>query len=332
MKITAGLAMLGELDALIAAGAEEIYCGVVPGSFANGRSPCLLNRRYESKANLGSMADLKKLTRRAGAKGVPVYVALNEHAYDPAMIPALVRFSREAAEAGAKAVIVSDVALMLAIRRARVPIGIHVSSVATCTNSEAAAFFVDIGVQRIILPRHLSVRQIARICAAGLPVEYESFAMNDGCGFEEGLCMTMHWDSGPMCQMDWRTEPRPGPAAPPGLAAGWEENWQAYRRLMQALDNGGGAVSAKGIPAGPCGLCALPALAAAGITSVKVAGRVNSPALRLGGVRLTRAVLDRVARGDAPEKIAAHARTLREMPGLCKSTYTCYYREGRGAR
>jgi hypothetical protein len=326
LKIAAALSRKDEADSLLAAGAEELFCGVVTEELAPERTTSRFNRRYEREASLRSLADLADVAARAAARKAPVFVTLNEHAYDPALIPALTGFARELKAAGAKAVIVSDVSLMLAIRRARVPIDIHVSSVATCTNSESAAFFADLGARRIILPRHLSVRQISRLIAAGPRMEYEAFVMNDGCGFEEGLCMNTHQDSGPMCQMDWDTKPVPAADPRPGLAAEWKINWKAYRRLMSSLDNQGGKVSPQGVPAGPCGLCALPSLKAAGVASVKVAGRLGSPALRLGGVRITRAVLDRMEHGGSFRSVAAYARRLRGMPRLCAGTYTCYYR------
>ncbi|MBI5477731.1 MAG: U32 family peptidase [Deltaproteobacteria bacterium] len=321
MKIVTGLATAQEVEPLIEAGADELFCGVVPEAFVDGLGRSRLNRRYEPGANFADLAELAGVVKRAAAKNVPVAVTLNEHAYAPALIPTLVELAGTLVAAGARALIVTDLALILAIRRAGIAVDLHLSSVATCYNSEAAAFFADIGIQRVILPRYLSTRQIARLCAAGVPVDYEVFVINDGCGFEEGLCLNVHRPFGPMCQMDWRPEVGPEPVA------GWEENWRAYRHLMGLLDHPGGTVSPQGIPNGPCGVCALAGLKAAGVGYVKVPGREYSTALRLGGLRLVRTVLDWVEGGDPAEVVAERARALKDTPLLCDSTYLCYFRD-----
>jgi collagenase-like PrtC family protease len=328
MKIVAALATAQEVEPLIDAGADELFCGVVPEAFVDGLGRSRLNRRYEAGANIGSLDALAGIVARAGARGVPVAVTLNEHAYAPAVVPRLVELAGTLATAGARALILTDLALVLAIRRAGVPLDLHLSSVATCQNSEAAAFFADLGVSRVVLPRYLSTRQIAALVDAGVPLDYEVFVINDGCGFEEGLCLNVHRPWGPMCQMDWR------PEIVKGAAAGWAENWAAYRHLMGLLDHPGGTVSPGGIPNGPCGVCALAGLQAAGVGYVKVPGREYSTEVRRGGVRFVRTVLDWVERGDPPDAIAARARALKDTPLLCGSTYLCYFRDdlGRGPR
>jgi len=327
VKIVAAIATAHEVEPLITAGADELYCGVVPEAFVGAPTRGRLNRRYEPNANIRGLDEFAAIAARAAARGVPVAVTLNEHAYPPAAIPDLVELAGHLVAAGAHALIVTDIALIMAIRRAGVPIDLHLSSVATCYNSEAAAFFADLGIQRVILPRHLSTRQIARLCGAGAPVGYEVLVINDGCGFEEGLCLNLHSPWGPMCQMEWRAEPIPDGPVSAGFAAEWEENWRAYRYLMGLLDRAGGTMTRQGFPNGPCGVCALPALKAAGVGYLNVPGRESSPGLRVGGLRLVRAVLNWVERGDPPELIAANARILKGTPLLCDSTYTCCFRE-----
>jgi hypothetical protein len=152
--------------------------------------------------------------------------------------------------------------------------------------------------------------------------------MNDGCGFEEGLCMSLHRPLGPMCQMPWDAELVSDGPISPALAQAWDENWKAYRCLMNLLDHPGGTVSPQGIPNGPCGVCALPALKAAGVGYVKVPGREYPPAVRSGAVRFVKTVLDAVERGESSEAVQGRARALKATPLLCDSTLTCYFRAG----
>ncbi|MBI5480357.1 MAG: U32 family peptidase [Deltaproteobacteria bacterium] len=328
MKIVAAFATPQEVEPLIAAGADELYCGVVPEAFAGAPSQGRLNRRPEPEANIRDLAELTDIVTRAAASDVPVAVTLDEHAYSPPLIPSLVELAGDLVEAGARALIVTDIALVLAIRQAGLPLDLHLSGLAMCRNSEAAAFFADLGIQRVVLPRYLSTQEIARLCGGDVPVDYQVLVMNDGCGLEEGQCPSLHQPWGPMCQTEWRAEHSADAPVSPGFAAQWEENWRAYRYLMGLLVDPGGAVSRRGFPTGPCGVCALPALQAAAVGYVEVSGRERSPDLRVGGVRLVRAVLNWVERGDLPELIADNARALKDTPLLCDSTYTCYFREG----
>jgi putative protease len=227
---------------------------------------------------------------------------------------------------GVQALIVADVGLMLALREAGVGAKIHVSSLGTCTNGEAAAFFAELGADRVVLPRHLSVREIAAIRAAAPPgLELEAFLLNDGCAFEEGRCLTTH-QLGAICMTPWKAEVVPMPGAPADLPARWEANDVSYQQLLWHLNNCGSSNNEKGLPNGPCGLCALPALQDAGVASLKIVGREASPWRKMASVQLARAVLDRVRRKEPAEAVAAKARALRDTPELCASTYMCYYR------
>src|SRR5690606_28503077 len=118
------------------------------------------------------------------------------------------------------------------------------------------AFWRRLGVTRIVLPRHMTLAEIEATAVPG--VEREVFALNDGCAFEEGTCSTTHAFR-PFC-MDDR------------LGEGATRLDERYAFWRWTLDNCGSRQS-RGYTLGPCGLCALPRLAAMGVASLKVVGR-----------------------------------------------------------
>src|SRR5690606_37648858 len=118
----------------------------------------------------------------------------------------------------------------------------------------------------------------------------------------------------------------PLPGAKPDLPEQWAANWQAYQRFLWHLNNCGSSTNDKGLPNGPCGLCALPALQAMGVASLKIVGREASPMRKLASVQLSRAVLNKVREGASAPAVAERAKSLRNTPDLCSSTYMCYYR------
>jgi collagenase-like PrtC family protease len=185
---------------------------------------------------------------------------------------------------------------------------VHVSSLATCRNPGAAAFYRELGVARVILPRQMTLAEIAETAIPGL--EFEAFVLNDGCAFEEGTCATSH-ALGPYCIGDHV-----------GRAQGRLD--ERYEFWKWTLDNCGSQTS-RGYTLGPCGLCALPRLLRAGIASVKVVGREASCARKAASVRLASIALEHAQARATQEAIRAAVITERGAPELCADAHLCYY-------
>jgi collagenase-like PrtC family protease len=187
---------------------------------------------------------------------------------------------------------------------------VHLSSVATSTNAASARFFRELGISRIILPRHLTLAEIDRCVIDG--VSFEAFLINDGCVFEEGLCATTH-DAGTFCLAD-------GDGLkdmPPGILDRY-----AFWKWVQ---NNCGCNTSNGFPLGPCGLCAIPRLQAAGVGSLKVVGREASLERKYASVKLAAMARDIARNGGGPERIREATIALRGAASLCHQTHACYY-------
>lgn len=328
MKLIAPITSADDVPPLARAGADEFYCGLVPRQWQARFGRSTLNRRMSG--NLQSFAELARTVAVAHELGKPVSVAFNAQSYSEERWGDVLEMLDRVAASGADAVIVADPGLLAALGERRLPLRLHLSSVASCRNTETAELAAELGAERIILPRHVTLNEIRRICGALPEVEFEAFILNDGCVFEEGSCHTLHLPGrlgGPICLQGFHRQYHGGDG-PPGDAEleKLHVNDQAWDKWLWYVFSCGFSVTAEGLPYGPCGLCAAPRLAAAGVAAVKIAGREGPLDRRLKSVAMARAVLDRNAGGDEQE-VAAFARGLRGSAERCRSGFMCYYRE-----
>ena len=309
MKITAPLRHSEEVETLVKAGANEFFCGITPPDWEKRFGQTWVSRRAPRLSGGPDVDDLARIVALAGQ--VPVYVTLNAPFYPAGAVEALVDFAGVLInEAGVSGLIVADLDLMLALAEAGYAAKIHVSSLATCTNQGSAAFFRELGVARIILPRHLTLDEIEQICVP--EIEIEAFLLNDGCVFEEGLCATTH-AAGTFCLTDGDgTE---------GLSAATTERYGFWKWTL----NNCGCTINQGYPLGPCGLCALPRMLNAGVSSVKVVGREAGIRRKEASVQLASRAIGIAMAGGGPAEIQDAVIGLRGVPEMCHEQHLCYY-------
>ncbi len=331
MKITAPIRALEELEMLAAAGAQELYCGIVPEEWTSRYQGAMwLNRRSPNGSGVASWAEMRRLVEEAHARALPVFVTLNAPYYTEAQMPLVLDLARRLSEeAQVDALIVSDINLLVRLSDEQLAARLHVSSVAAMLNSEAVRFLLNFGPSRVILPRSLTLAEIETITReAGRDVEIEVFLLNDGCAFEEGFCATTHHHSvGAFCTslsgMDAAFEWSRGPLR--SRRERWlRHNLADYREWVWYVNGNGCGSTPQGLPYGPCGLCAIPDLLRMGVASLKIVGREASPFKKLASVRMARDILDRAG---APRlHVIERAMSLRQEPEHCASGYMCYYK------
>ena len=309
MKILAPLRSVSEVRPLQAAGADEFYCGLAPPGWKKKFGSAWPNRRHPESAGVLNEQALQEIIAAAGS--MPVHVALNSPHYPPGAVEMLAEFGdRLLQEMGVSALIVADMDLLLALVEAGHAAQLHLSSLATSSNAASSRFFRDLGVSRIILPRHLTLAEIDQ-CVID-EMEFEAFLINDGCVFEEGLCATTH-DAGTFCLADGDELED----MPPGLLDRY-----AFWKWTQ---NNCGCSTSRGFPLGPCGLCAIPRLQAAGVRSLKVVGREASLERKSASVKLAAMARDRARKGGGAQSIKEATIALRGAASLCHETHACYY-------
>lgn len=182
--VTELLAPAGSWDCLraaIANGADAVYFGLP---------------RFNARLRTDnfSEADLPKVVEFCHRHGVKAYVTLNTLIFT-AELEDVADYLRLLSREGADAILVQDIGLA-EMARAIVPdLPIHASTQMTITSPEGAQFVRDLGIDRVVLARELSLREIkkfnaARLGEAGERLELEVFVHGALCVAYSGQCLT----------------------------------------------------------------------------------------------------------------------------------------------
>lgn len=100
-------------------------------------------------------------------------------------------------EAGVTAVIVADVGVLALVRKYAPGLRIHISTQASVVNYQSAAAWYDLGADRIILARELTLDEIAAIRAKAPPaLELEAFVHGAMCVSYSGRCLLSNYMTG----------------------------------------------------------------------------------------------------------------------------------------
>lgn len=172
------------LRAAVDAGADSVYCGFRDET----------NARNFPGLNF-SPAEMAEGIAYAHGRGRSLFVAINT--YPTAGNPApWHRAVDQAAEYGADAVILADMGLLDYAARRHPRLRLHLSVQASAANADAVALYRDFfGVRRVVLPRVLTVQDIARLTAE-TGVETEVFVFGGLCPMAEGRCSLSSYATG----------------------------------------------------------------------------------------------------------------------------------------
>ncbi len=164
------------LRTAIEAGADAIYCGFNDETNARNFPGLNFSRR-----------ELSEAIAFAHRRGVKILVAINTFPR-AAAVELWQRAVDDAVNAGADALILADIGLMDYAARHHPGQRLHVSVQAAAANPDAIAYYVEtFGARRVVLPRVLSVPEIAAI-AREVACETEVFVFGGLCVMAEGRC------------------------------------------------------------------------------------------------------------------------------------------------
>ena len=170
------LSPAGSPEAVIAAvqnGADAVYLGM--GDF---------NARRGAKNFTNE--EFEKAVTYCRVRGCKVYVTLNTLVNDREMGTA-VDAARLASECGADGIIIQDLGLISAIRRALPDIPLHASTQMSIHNLAGVQAAAEMGLTRAVLARELSLEEIAYI-TKNAPIETEIFVHGALCFCHSGQC------------------------------------------------------------------------------------------------------------------------------------------------
>lgn len=172
------------LRAAVNSGAHAVYCG-----FADET-----NARNFPGLNF-SAAEMAEGVAYAHARGAKVLVAINT--FPRAGAQAVWHHALANAEAaGADAVILADLGLLAHAAERHPGLRLHLSVQAAAANADAINLYAGaFGVKRVVLPRVLTVDEIAAINRE-VDVETEVFVFGGLCVMAEGRCALSSWATG----------------------------------------------------------------------------------------------------------------------------------------
>lgn len=267
------LAPAGAWESLVAAvenGADAVYLG---------------GKLYSARESADNFDDheLIKAVEFAHVRGVKIYVTVNTLLADHELAGAL-KFLHYLQQIGVDAVIVQDAGLIRLARRVIPELPLHASTQMTVHNLPAAQLLKEKGVGRIVLARELSLEAIRNITEWG-GVAVEVFVHGALCICYSGQCLLSSLIGGRSgnrgrcaqpCRLSYiLVDEKNQPAADPAVVG---------RHLLSPRDLN---LS-----------CHLPDLCRAGITSLKIEGRMKRPEYVATVVGIYRKLLDRAAAGD----------------------------------
>lgn len=314
------------LRAAADAGADSIYCGFRDET--NARNFPGLNFSYD---------EMREGIRYAHGKGAKVLVAINTFARagDMALWQ---RALAEAEKAGADAVILADIAVLDHAATHHPNLRLHLSVQAAAATPEAIGFYAKtFGVRRVVMPRVLSVEEIAKLNAA-IDVETEAFVFGGLCPMTEGRCALSSYATGKSPNLT-------GVCSPPEHVAYSEDRQGTATKLAGfTIDR-----FAPDAPAGYPTLCKgsfvaggkashlfedpvslnaaslIAAFAKAGVTALKIEGRQRGKGYVAEVVKTFRAAVDAVEAGREEVEVARLLAGLveggRQTSGAYKKTW-----------
>jgi putative protease len=314
LRIISPVDNLAEADRLLEAGADELYGGFVPAEWRERYSLLAsLNQRTFETAQIASESDLAEIIRLVHARQRTFALTLNAPFYSDLQIPMLLDYVDRMVELGVDSIILADLGLLRCLRDRHPSLEYHGSTLAHLSNSGAVRFYAGQGMQRVILPRHLTTAEMSDIIREVPDVRCDAFLLVGKCPNTEGLCSFHHSSPDRIwpCEIPYRIESQiDGPS--PGLAdairrqASWSETDRRHG----------------------CGLCAIPALQRIGVYGLKLVGRGAPVLQKVRNIAMAREFISLACQ--EPDFLVYREKAMaahRERFGSACSSNVCYYPE-----
>lgn len=318
IKILAPINSLKEAEKVIEAGADELYCGVIDKELIKNYKIPFVNRRPFSNCNLNSFDELQQVVDYCHARKVEVYVTLNEPVYTEKQYQYLEENLKYFCKLGVDAVIISDFGLLNFIREKKFNIKIHISTCASIYNEKGVDFCREYGASRVVLPRHMTLKEIKDLTKDKKDIEYEVIILNTNCQYDDGYCTYEHSlgnytnDSsfqGGGCGAIEEIKVFIKKGASKSSIPDIESEFRKRQKIFNSS----------------CGVCALQQLEQAGIDSLKIVGREYITEKKVKDVEFLYRVIKLVKKYSDNIKLKDFIRSEYEKKYSRKCNSRCYY-------
>jgi putative protease len=321
MELVCPAGNLPSLKAAVDNGADSVYVGFKDDT----------NARHFAGLNFTDRT-FDKAISYAQDRGRKIFVAINTY-------PQPENFKRwtdavdHAAESGVNALILADPGVMDYASERWPELHLHLSVQASATSAEALQFYFDnFGIKRAVLPRVLSVKQVAQVITDS-PVPVEVFGFGSLCVMVEGRCLLSSYATG--------RSPNTYGACSPASHVRWEETGNGTNtRLNGVLIDHYGEGEKAGYPTLCKGrfqvgehtfyaleeptslntLSILPQLRDIGVSAIKVEGRQRSPAYVGHVTAVMRAAIDDCMQN--PATYHAREQWMRKLATVSEGSQT----------
>ncbi|MBQ4579231.1 MAG: U32 family peptidase [Clostridia bacterium] len=224
-------------------------------------------KRFGLRAFAGNFDEeqLREAVALCHGKGKKFYLTMNVFPFDDQMDD-FVETARIAHEIGVDAAIVSDIGAVVMLREKVPGLTLHVSTQASTVNTAAVKHYQSLGCERVILARETSIERMGKMIAQLDGMEVETFVHGAACMAYSGRCLLSAAMVG-----------RSGNQGECAQPCRWQYHVVEEKRPGEYLpvcedDNGTYIFSAKDL----CLMPVLPQLIEAGVTSLKIEGRMKT--------------------------------------------------------
>ena len=286
---------LERLKVAVTYGADAVYVG---------------GERYGLRARADNFteADLEQGVAFAHQHQAKVYVTLNAFLHDEDFA-GLGAYCQRLQALGVDAVIVSDLGVIRHIQE-HSELPIHLSTQASCLNRYAAKIWQQVGVQRLILGRELSIAEAAAIHAA-TGMEVELFAHGAMCMAYSGHCTISNFTAGRDSNRGGCIQSCRVPYFVQGAAADSEAPSEADFETDSEAANPVSFMSSRDL----WGIDQVGHFVSQGIASLKIEGRMKSSFYVAIATRVYRTLIDAHRNGTCDAALLAWAAAeLRSVP------------------
>ena len=229
-----------------------------------------------------SMEDIKWATDYLHERGKKIHVTLNIIPHDKD-IEGVEEYIKDLYDIGVDALIVADPGMFMKVKEVAKDFPIHISTQGSVTNQETVKFWQQLGAERVVMARELSLKEVSDIIKeVGDSIEIETFAHGAMCMSYSGRCLLSNYMTGRDANMGDCAQPcrykyhlveekRPGEYFP-----------------IEEHDEGTFIMNSKDL----CMIEHIDDMIKAGIASLKIEGRVKSEYYLATVIRSYRMAID----------------------------------------
>ena len=318
MKILVPLNNRDDIKRFRAAGADELYFGFYDKSWTERFGEYTdINRMsgFNQNANRYDFSEIIDIIQETRLENMGAYVTMNANVYNAEALAWIKeRYFSQLFKAGVNGVIVSTEN----IAKCALSAGLQVvaSTLLGIYNSDIIRYYYSLGIRRIIVPRDLSLHEIAMIKNLFPELDLEVFFMRRGCVFSDAYCLGAHRkECGSTCGTLNKISRQI-------VADTSMLNNQQSIELNDVLYHEHFHVDA-------CGMCALYRMNKMGVTSLKIVGRADVPQSIAKDIELIKNNMNILRGCTSEEEYLSKMIMPDNCDKQCQTGLSCYYPEVR---